>query len=137
MCGKEFKSVLCWLIFEWCFTLLSTLFQATAHMVIMSFQGFTGTMPIRTLSQTQGIQCLPMKTHTLHHLPMQDLSGFRGKGLKHQGKGWLIDFMVFNALFNSISVISRQPVHLSILYWNSFNQYSAQYSFQVTGCFPI
>ena len=38
--------------------------------------------------------------------------------------------MVFNAVFNSISVISRRPVHLSMLSWSSFNQYSAQYSFQ-------
>ena len=42
--------------------------------------------------------------------------------------------MVFNAIFNSISVTS-QPVHLSMLFWSSFNQYSAQYSFQATGCF--
>ena len=28
---------------------------------------------------------------------------------------WLIDCMVLNAVFNSISVISRRPVHLSIL----------------------
>ena len=49
---------------------------------------------------------------------------------------WLIDCMVFNAVFNSISVISRQPVHLSMLSWSSFKQYSAEYSFQATGCFP-
>ena len=46
-----------------------------------------------------------------------------------------IDWMVFNAIFNSISVIS--PVYLSMLSWSSFNQYSAQYSFQAIGCFPI
>ena len=52
---------------------------------------------------------------------------------------WLIefiDFMVFNAIFNSISVISQRSVHLSTLSWSSFNQYSAQYSFKATGCFP-
>ena len=38
--------------------------------------------------------------------------------------------MVFNAVFNSISVISRWPVHLSMLSWNSFNRYSRQYSFR-------
>ena len=37
--------------------------------------------------------------------------------------------MVFNAVFNSISAISQRPVHVSMLSWNSFNQYSAQYSF--------
>ena len=41
-----------------------------------------------------------------------------------------------NDVFNSISVISRRPVHLSMLSWSSFNQYSAQYSFQATGCLP-
>ena len=48
----------------------------------------------------------------------------------------VIDCMMFNAIFNRISVISQRPVHLSILSWCSFNQYSAQYSFQATGCFP-
>ena len=43
--------------------------------------------------------------------------------------------MVFNAVFNSISVISLRPVRLSMLFRSSFNQYSAQYSFQATGCF--
>ena len=47
-----------------------------------------------------------------------------------------IDCMVINAIVNSISVISRRPVHLPMLSWSSFNQYSAQYSFQTTGCFP-
>ena len=42
---------------------------------------------------------------------------------------WLIDCMVFNAVFNSISVISQEPVHLSTLSWISCHQYSAQYSF--------
>ena len=43
--------------------------------------------------------------------------------------------MVFNAVFNTVSVVSRWPVHLSMLSWNSFYQYtySAQYSFQSTG----
>ena len=35
----------------------------------------------------------------------------------------------------SISVISLRQVHLSMLSLISFNQYSAQYSFQTTGCF--
>ena len=40
------------------------------------------------------------------------------------GKAWLlIDCMVFN----SISVISRRLVHLSILSWSGFNHYSTQY----------
>ena len=46
-----------------------------------------------------------------------------------------IDCMLFNAIFNSISIISQRPVHLFMLSWSSFNQYSAQYSFQATGCF--
>ena len=44
--------------------------------------------------------------------------------------------MVFYAVFNSISVTSRWPVHLSMLSLSLFNQYAAQYSFQATGCFP-
>ena len=40
-----------------------------------------------------------------------------------------------NAVFKSSSVI-LQPVHLSMLSWSSFNQYSPQDSFQTTGCFP-
>ena len=43
--------------------------------------------------------------------------------------------MVFNFISNSISVKSRWPVHLSMLSWSSFNQYSTQYYFQATGCF--
>ena len=34
-----------------------------------------------------------------------------------------------NAIFDSISVVSRRQVHLSMLSWMSVNQYS-------TGCFP-
>ena len=49
---------------------------------------------------------------------------------------WLIDWKVFNAVSNSISVISQWPVDLSMLLWSSFNQFSAQYSIQATGCFP-
>ena len=45
--------------------------------------------------------------------------------------------MVFNAVFNGIPVISRRPMHPPILSWNPFNQYSSQYSFQATGCFPV
>ena len=45
--------------------------------------------------------------------------------------------MVFNAILNSLSVILQRPVHLSKLSWSSFDQYSAQYSFQATGCFPM
>ena len=48
----------------------------------------------------------------------------------------MINWMAFNAVFNSISVISRRPVHISMLSWSSFHQYSAQYSFQATGCLP-
>ena len=44
--------------------------------------------------------------------------------------------MAFNAVLNSISVISQWPMHLSMLSWSSFNQFSAQYSFQASGCFP-
>ena len=36
---------------------------------------------------------------------------------------------MFSAVFISISVISRRSVHLSMLPWSSFNQYSAQYFF--------
>ena len=44
--------------------------------------------------------------------------------------------MVFNTVFKTISVMSRWPVHLSILSWSSYKQYSAQYSFQAIGCYP-
>ena len=44
--------------------------------------------------------------------------------------------MVLNAVLNSISVISQRPVHLSMLSWSCFNQYSAQNSFQSTDCLP-
>ena len=37
---------------------------------------------------------------------------------------------------SSISFISWWPVHLSMLSWSSFNQCSAHYSFQATGCLP-
>ena len=40
-------------------------------------------------------------------------------------------------VFNNILVILQRPVHLPILSWSLFNQYSAQYSFQARGCFPI
>ena len=38
--------------------------------------------------------------------------GLRGENCR---KVWFIHCMVFSTLFNSISVISRQPVHLSLL----------------------
>ena len=44
--------------------------------------------------------------------------------------------MVFNAVFNGISVVSRRPVHLFMFSWGSFNKYFAQYFFQATGFFP-
>ena len=59
-----------------------------------------------------------------------------GSAITNKTEKGLIDCMVFNVVFNSISVISRRPVHLSMLSWSSYNQYSAQYSFQTTGCFP-
>ena len=49
---------------------------------------------------------------------------------------WTTDCMVFNAVFNCNSVILWRPLHLSTLFWSSFNQYSTQYSFHATGCFP-
>ena len=48
----------------------------------------------------------------------------------------LVDYMAFKAIFNAISVISRLLVYLSMHSWNSFDQYSAKYFFQATGCFP-
>ena len=48
----------------------------------------------------------------------------------------VIDYMVFSSISNYISVISRRPVHLSMLSWSSFYQSSSQYSFQVSDCFP-
>ena len=70
-----------------------------------------------------------MKTdHELHSRKL--LPSLLSNGLR------LIDCIVRNAVFNIISFISRRPVHLSMLYWSSFNQRSALYSFQDTGCFP-
>ena len=37
--------------------------------------------------------------------------------------------------FTLSSAISWWPVHLSMLSWSSFYQYSTKYSFQATGCF--
>ena len=48
----------------------------------------------------------------------------------------MIDLMVFHAVFQQYSLTSQQPVHRSMLSWSSFNKYSAQNSFQATGCFP-
>ena len=48
----------------------------------------------------------------------------------------LIDCMKFNAIFNSVLVISLRPMHLPMPFWSSFNWFFAQYSFQATGCFP-
>ena len=45
---------------------------------------------------------------------------------KRKGFERLIDCIVFNAIFNDISMLS----------WSSLYQYSAQYSFQATDCFP-
>ena len=53
---------------------------------------------------------------------------------KQQKVTLYIDCMMFVAV---ISVISWQPVHLFMLSWGLFNQYTKQYSFQATGCFPI
>ena len=43
--------------------------------------------------------------------------------------------MVFNAVFNGVSVILQRSVHLSMLSYSSFKQCSAQYFCQATGCF--
>ena len=63
--------------------------------------------------------------------------------LSHPG-GALIDCMVFKRrsqqyfsyMMTWWPVISQRPVHLPMLSWSSFYQYSAQYSFQATDCFP-
>ena len=53
--------------------------------------------------------------------------------LRQQFKyGSVIDYMVFNPISISISVISLRPVHAPMLFRSSFNQYSAKYSFQGT-----
>ena len=44
----------------------------------------------------------------------------------------LIDGKMFNAIFNIISFLLPWPVHVSIFFY----QFSMQYSFQATGCFP-
>ena len=41
----------------------------------------------------------------------------------------VIDYMVLNAVSNSISFTSQRPVHLYMLSWSSCTQYSAQHSF--------
>ena len=51
---------------------------------------------------------------------------------------WLIFGRVFNIVFKGFffSVISLRQVHLPMLSWSTFNQYSAQYFFPATGCSP-
>ena len=43
---------------------------------------------------------------------------------------------LFDAVSNIISVIYRRPVHLTMIFWGLCYHYFAQFSFQVTGCFP-
>ena len=47
----------------------------------------------------------------------------------------LIHCMMFNDVFNVISIISWRPVHLHMLFRNSFYQYSAQYSLRAMAAF--
>ena len=47
----------------------------------------------------------------------------------------MIDCMVLNTVFNTISLISWQQEHLSMPFWSSLNQYLAQYSFEANDCF--
>ena len=53
---------------------------------------------------------------------------------------WFPAFSPFPTMFSNgvpLWVIkSWRPLHISILSWSSFKQYSAHYSFQVDGCFP-
>ena len=52
------------------------------------------------------------------------------------GYACLIDQLVFNAVFNIFSVISRWLVHLSILFWSSFYQYHANILSKSLATFP-
>ena len=47
----------------------------------------------------------------------------------------LIACMESKTVLNIISVILQQPVQLSMLSWNSVNEYFTQYSSKATGCF--
>ena len=62
------------------------------------------------------------------HSSLTPLSDYNHMDSCVSGHVWLIGCMVFNVVFNSISVMSGRPVHLSMLSWSSFNQYSAQHS---------
>ena len=56
---------------------------------------------------------------------------------KNEFYDWLIDCMVAYALLflNIFSVVSRWTMHLFMVSWNYFYQYSARYSSQANGCF--
>ena len=77
---------------------------------------------------------------TFARLNCMDLNAFKLKKKKNLGSislncvrthqicvvfemdNWLVGCMVFNAVFKSISVLSRRPFHLSMLSWSSSNQ---------------
>ena len=56
--------------------------------------------------------------------------------LKHVHKWVEIDCLLFDAVSNVISVLSRHPVQLSMLSGSSVLKYSAENYFLATGCFP-
>ena len=93
-----------------------------------------------TLSQTEIIILITKKLLSLNAFKLDPSKTlWCGKVLKYVQRTISVEFidcMVLNAIFNSISVISQQPVLISMLSWSYFNQYSAQYSFQATGCSP-
>ena len=58
-------------------------------------------------------------------------------GYQHFSLSRFLDCMIFNAVFNAISMISRRPMHIHMFPFSSFNQYYAQYPFQATDRFPV
>ena len=57
------------------------------------------------------------------------LNEFTSNNKRYLYKILINRFMLFNAVFNVVSVISRRSLHLSMLSSSPINQYSTQYSF--------
>ena len=77
------------------------------------------------------VSCIDFFYLSTHFFQIKMGRAMSKKDLMHLRDAF-IHCMVFNAVFNNISVISRRPMHLSMLSLSSLNQYSSQYSFPIT-----
>ena len=80
-------------------------------------------------SSSLSLICLKKSWHVIHYLKQTSLS------LNFVMEILFLYKMFCKGLIYGVSGISLLPVHLSMLSWISFNQYSAQYYFQATGCY--